>query len=116
MPQRKQKQNTYRVSFRNDEKIYEIFATSVVASDLYGFIEISGLIFGSKSTVVVDPAEERLASEFAGVECTHIPMHAIVRVDEVEEAGTPKVHEDPGGRSKVVPFLMPVSKPGKSRD
>ena len=40
-----------------------------------------------RSTVVVDPTEEKLQTEFAGVDATHIPMHSIVRIDQVAKRG-----------------------------
>lgn len=43
--------------------------------------------------MLVDPAEERLKSEFEGVNRTYIPMHAVVRIDEVEKEGVAKITE-----------------------
>jgi hypothetical protein len=48
---------------------------------------VTSLLFGERSSVVVDPTEERLRSEFDGVECTHIPLHVIVRIDQVARPG-----------------------------
>ncbi|WP_156504284.1 DUF1820 family protein, partial [Oleiphilus sp. HI0066] len=52
----------------------------------------------------VDPSEEKLKSEFAGVTRTYVPMNAIVRIDEVEQCGVPKVKPSqvaqfPGGNN-----------------
>ena len=41
--------------------------------NLFGFVEVEDIVFGERSTVVVDPAEERLKSEFAGVKRTQYP-------------------------------------------
>ena len=43
------------------------------------------------TTVVVDPGEERIKSEFMGVKCTMLPMHSILRIDEVKKQGQAKI-------------------------
>ena len=73
---------TYRITFHNQGKIYEIYAKSVHQSDLFGFIEVEQIVFGEKSSLLVDPSEERLKTEFSGVKRTYIPMHAVVRIDD----------------------------------
>jgi len=60
---------------------------------MYGFVTIAGLIFGETTSLVVDPAEEKLQSEFAGVKQVTIPMHAVIRIDEVEKRGQNKILE-----------------------
>ena len=81
----------YKIVFLNRGKLYEIYARQVSQGELYGFVEVEGLVFGETSSVVVDPSEERLRSEFAGVKRTYIPMHAVVRIDQVEKQGTAKI-------------------------
>ncbi len=81
----------YKIIFYNNEDIFEIYASHVFASELYGFVEVEQLLFGEKSQLLVDPSEERLKNEFSGVKRTFIPMNAVVRIDEVEQSGTPKV-------------------------
>ena len=98
------KKSTYRVTFHNQGKVYEIYARKVHQSGLFGFIEIEDLLFGEKSSVVVDPSEENLKSEFSGVQRTYIPMHSVVRIDEVEKTGHPKIMEDTGSGGKIAPF------------
>lgn len=91
----------YKVIFYNNEDIFEIYASHIFASDLYGFVEVEQLLFGEKSQLLVDPSEERLKTEFAGVKRTFIPMNAVVRIDEVEQTGIPKVS---GVKNTVSPF------------
>jgi hypothetical protein len=98
------KKSTYRVSFHNQGKVYEIYARKVHQSGLFGFIEIEDLVFGEKSSVVVDPSEEKLESEFSGVQRTYIPMHSMIRIDEVEKTGHPKITETSGSSDKISPF------------
>jgi len=92
---------TYKIIFYNNEDIYEIYASHVYPSDLYGFIEVEQLLFGEKSQLLVDPSEERLKNEFSGVKRTYIPMNAVVRIDEVEQEGVAKVT---GAKSSVANF------------
>jgi len=100
----------YKVIFMNQGKIYEIYARSVGQGSLFGFIEVEELVFGERTTVVVDPSEERLKSEFETVRRTYIPMHAIVRIDEVEKQGASKISNFDG--DNVSRFPMPVYTPG----
>lgn len=71
---------------------------------MLGFVEVEQLVFGENTTVVVDPSEESLKLEFEGVERTYIPMHAIIRIDEVESKGTAKITDSDGKTGKVTPF------------
>jgi hypothetical protein len=81
----------YRVAFINQERIYEVYARKVYQSDIFGFIAIEEFVYGETSTLVVDPGQERLKTEFVDVKCTYIPMHAILRIDEVEKEGIAKI-------------------------
>ena len=83
----------FKVIFNNQGKIYEIYARNVDHGIMFGFIEVEELIFGEKTSVVVDPTEENLKTEFEGVKRTYIPMHSIIRIDEVEKSGTSKISE-----------------------
>ena len=56
----------FKVVFVNQGKVYEIYARKVSHGGLFGFIEVEELAFGERSSVVVDPAEERIKTEFAG--------------------------------------------------
>ena len=105
------KQTLYKVIFMNQGKIYEVFARSVGHGSLFGFVEVEELVFGERSTVVVDPSEEKIKSEFKGVKCTYLPMHTIVRIDEVDKQGSSKISEVEGGN--VAQFPVPVYTPGK---
>jgi hypothetical protein len=101
------KQSIYKVQFYNKGELYEIYARNVYQGGLYGFVEVEELLFGERSSVVVDPAEEKLKNEFASVKRTHIPMHSIVRIDEVEKEGISKISEIPGGEDNIAHFPMP---------
>ncbi len=104
-------QRIYRVIFLNQGNTYEVFAREVSQGGLFGFIEVAGLLFGERSQVVIDPSEESLKSEFEGVTRFHVPMHAVVRVDEVQREGTARIvaHKQEGG--SVSPFPVPIYTP-----
>ena len=92
----------YRITFLNKGQVYEVHARSVAQGNLYGFLEVSDMVFGERTTVVVDPAEERIKAEFEGVTSTFIPMHYVLRVDKVEREGKNKISKPDG--DNVTPF------------
>lgn len=104
------KKSIYRIIFLNQGKVYELYAKSVAQGGLYGFVEVADLIFDAKSAVLVDPSEERLKTEFEGVNRIYVPMHAVVRIDEVDKQGVCKISEV-SGSGNVTPF--PVYTPGR---
>jgi hypothetical protein len=83
----------FKVMFYNQGDIYEIYARQIYQSEIYGFIEVEELVFGENTQMIVDPGEEKLKNEFSGVKRTYIPMHSIVRIDEVEKEGNGKIRE-----------------------
>jgi hypothetical protein len=105
------KKTLYKVIFHNQGKIYEIYAKSVHQGAMFGFIEIEKLIFGEKTALVLDPSEENLKSEFSDVARTYIPMHSVIRIDEVHKQGTAKITQTSGKGENVMPF--PVYTPGE---
>mgnify|MGYP001265468878 FL=1 len=100
----------YKIMFLSQGKLYEIYARSVSQGSLFGFIEVEKLVFGERSSVVVDPSEERIKSEFNSVTRTYIPMHAVIRIDEVEKQGVSKISVVEG--DNVAQFPVPVYTPG----
>lgn len=105
----------YKVIFFNQGQIYEVYARQIYQSDLYGFIEVEEMVFGERSGVLVDPSEEKLKSEFEGVSRSYIPMHAIVRIDEVAKEGVGTITEAKSGNN-ISLFPTPVFKPKGSGD
>lgn len=100
----------FKVMFVNQGKVYEIYARKVSHGSLFGFIEVEELVFGERSTVVVDPAEEKIKTEFSGVKRTYLPMHSILRIDEVKKQGVSKITTVEG--SNVAQFPIPIYTPG----
>lgn len=82
----------YRVFFYQQDKLYEVYAKYLTEDSLMGFIEIEELIFqDTKSGIVLDPTEEKLRAEFKEVRRCYIPLHAIVRIDEVRKEGLARI-------------------------
>ncbi len=104
-------QPIYRVSFFQQGQVYELYARSVSQGGLLGFVEIEEPLFGERSRVVVDPSEERLEQEFKGVRRFYLPLHAVIRIDEVERQGVPRIRQPEGAGDKVTPFPLPVYTP-----
>ncbi len=97
------KTRTYRVTFHNQGKVYEIYARNVSHGGMPGFVEVEKLLFGENSTLVMDTSEEKLKTEFEGVERFYVPLHAVVRIDEVSKQGAARISS---GGDKVLPFPM----------
>src|SRR5437016_287746 len=107
---------TFRLMFVNQGKVYEVYARKVIHVELFGFIEVEELSFGERSSVVLDPSEERIKGEFAGVKRTFLPMHCILRIDEVKKQGPAKITVLEGG-ANVAQFPMPMysTPPGEKK-
>ena len=108
MANKDQPKSIYKVLFHSQGQVYEVYAHNIYQSDLYGFVEIEDYTFGNRSQMLIDPTEDRLRNEFEGVQRSFIPMHAIVRIDEVEKEGVAKISDSKG--EKVTPFPVPVPK------
>ncbi len=93
----------YRINFINQGKVYTLYAEAVRQANLMGFVEIEGLVFGETATRIIDPAEERLKTEFDGVRRCLVPMQAVIRIDQVAKRGQCKITELEGG-ANVTPF------------
>ena len=97
----------YKVIFQNGKQVFEVFARQIYQSDMWGFIEVEELIFGERSRIVVDPSEEKLKNEFAGVKRSYIPLQSVIRIDEVEKEGVVKVSDSAARESNVASFPFP---------
>lgn len=100
----------YRINFISAGEVYEIYAAHVGQGGLFGFIEVEEILFGERSKLLIDSSEERLKTEFEGVQRTFIPMHSVLRIDEVEKAGRGRITT---GSGKVAPFPMAMMGPSK---
>jgi hypothetical protein len=84
----------FKVQFVNQGKVYEIYARKVSHGSLFGFIEVEELVFG----------------EFHEVKRTYLPMHSVLRIDEVKKQGVSKIVALEG--SNVAQFPVPIYTPG----
>jgi len=104
------KSKLYRVQFQNKGEMYEIYVQNVFQGDIFGFIVVENFVFGTRTSVVVDPGEEKLRKEFESVQRSFIPMHSVVRIDEVEKQGVSKITDLD---SKVAKFPNAIYTPSK---
>lgn len=103
----------YKVIFLHQGEVYEVYANSVSQGAMFGFVEIEELTFGSEDKVVVDPSKERLEREFSGVKRSYIPLHSVLRIDEVEKEGSARiVSREDSGSGAVHTFPTPIYTPG----
>lgn len=105
----------YKIIFFTQGQVYEIYARHIYQSDIFGFLQVEELVFGERSGVLVDPGEEKLKAEFEGVKRSYIPMHAVIRIDEVASEGVSTITEAKSG-SNVAHFPMPGFTPKSSSD
>lgn len=101
----------YRVSFLQQGKVFEVYAESVSHGAMVGFVEVDSLLFGERSQVVVDPSEERLKTEFKGVTRFYLPLHWVLRIDEVEKRGTARIRDADQEAAVVSPFPFGTATP-----
>lgn len=100
-------QAIFKIQFRNQDQLVELYAHGVNQSSMMAFVEVSDLIFDTKTDVLIDPTEEKLKAEFGDVKCTYIPIHSIIRIDEVKKLGSNKIRplkEQEKFGSTVSPF------------
>ena len=98
----------YKVTFLNHGKVYELYARRVGSGALWGFVEVAELVFDINTGVVVDPAEERLRDEFGATRVLHLPMQAVLRVEEVDRKGQSAIRDAATGETVVTPFPLPA--------
>lgn len=98
----------YKITFLNHNKVYELYASHVAASSLWGFTEVGELQFDVHDGVVIDPTEERLRDEFGATRVLHLPMQSIIRIEEVERKGQSAIRDAATGEKVVTPFPLPA--------
>jgi hypothetical protein len=101
----------FRIMFVNQGKVYEVYARKVAQSELFGFIEMEELVFGTRSSVVLDPSEERIKGEFEDVKRSLLPMNSILRIDEVKKQGVSKISAWEGSNVAQFPMALPSAPP-----
>ena len=101
----------YKIIFLNHGKVYELYSEGVTSSGLWGFVEVSELVFEKGDGLVVDPTEEKMRQEFEGAKVPHLPIQSVLRIEEVDKRGQCMIRDRKSGE-KVTPF--PISPPNRS--
>ena len=105
----------FKIVFVNQDQVYEVYAKNVHQGDLYGFVVIEEFVFGEKSSIVVDPTEEKLRHEFAGVQRSFIPLHKIIRIDQVKKRGPAKIVSLGNGAADGLAGAASMQRPEKNK-
>ncbi|KTA83817.1 DUF1820 family protein [Aeromonas salmonicida] len=95
----------YRVQFICHSERYEVYVREVSQGQLFGFIEIAHFVWDNHTALIVDPSHEKLKSEFVDVDRTMIPMHHVLRVDQVRKQGAARITEL---GNNIAPFPNPI--------
>jgi hypothetical protein len=98
----------FKVTFLNHGRIYALYARHVASGNLWGFTEVSELVFDVNDGIVIDPTEERLRDEFGDTRVLHLPMQSIVRIEEVEKKGQSAIRDAATGESVVTLLPLPA--------
>lgn len=107
-------ERVYKIVFQSQGRVVELYARQVGQSSLFGFVEVEELLFGTRSELVVDPTEEGLRNEFGGARRLFLPLHSIVRIEEVDRQGVARSEAVPAG-GQVMPFPVAVAAPREPR-
>ncbi|NYZ61460.1 DUF1820 family protein [Luteimonas deserti] len=98
----------HKVTFLSHGKVYELYAQRVESGRLWGFVEVSDLVFDVHDGLVVDPTEERLRDEFRNTRTLHLPMQSVLRIEDVEKKGQSAIRDAESGEKVVTPFPFPA--------
>ncbi len=100
----------FRIQFISNGERYELYVRELCQGGLFGFVEIGDFVWDTHTSLVLDPSHEKLKSEFADVNRTYVPMHNVLRIDEVKKQGTAKITQL---SDKVTAFPSPIYTPKK---
>lgn len=98
----------HKVTFLSHGKVYELYAQRVESGRLWGFVEVSELVFDVHDGLVVDPTEERLRDEFRNTRTLHLTMQSVLRIEDVEKKGQSAIRDAESGEKVVTPFPLPA--------
>ena len=104
------KKPLFRVQFISNGERYEVYVREVSQGGLFGFVEIGDFVWDTHTNLVLDPSHEKLKDEFSDVVSTFVPMHNVLRIDEVKKEGLAKISEL---SDKVMAFPSPIYTPKK---
>ncbi len=98
----------FKVQFICNGERYELYVREVSQGNMFGFVEIGDFVWDTHTSLVLDPSHEKLKHEFSNVTRTYVPMHSILRIDEVKKQGSAKISEL---SDKVTAFPSPIYTP-----
>jgi hypothetical protein len=81
----KEEKLLYRVVFTEKDKVRTLYAHYVSEETMMGFIEVDQLVFSAEDGQESVSASEK--AEFQGVERIYLPLHVVLRIDEVLKPG-----------------------------
>jgi len=100
----------YRIQFISNGERYELYVKELIQGNMFGFIEIGDFVWNKHTEIVLDPSHEKLKDEFADVKRTYIPMHNVLRIDQVKKHGSAKITQL---SDKVTALSQPIYTPKK---
>ena len=75
----------YKICFQSAEaEKLELYAEAVVTADIFGFVEVSGIVFIDSSELIITPEDDKVRKIFKNTVRTLIPLASIVRIDEIQ--------------------------------
>jgi hypothetical protein len=100
------KEPLYKVVFVQRDEVLELYARYITEDSLVGFVEVEELVFSDPDTeLVINPNLEKLKLVFQGVQRTYLPLHTILRIDEIDQPSVAAVvHADKPKPSNVTPI------------
>jgi hypothetical protein len=98
----------FRIQFICNGERYELYVRELCQGSMFGFVEIGDFVWDTHTSLLIDPTHEKLKSEFAEVTRTYVPMHSVLRIDEVVKQGTAKITQL---SDKVSAFPSPIYTP-----
>ena len=104
----------YRIIFRQENHVYELYSRYVSEESLMGFIEMDELLVADNaSTDKVDVSSAQIKEEFTGVHRFYLPVGAIIRIDEVTRANVPGLTSL---KTSTMGQVSPFQRSGRNKD
>ena len=62
----------------------ELYAEKVTNSDIFGFVEVSDIVFIDSSELIITPEDDKVRKIFKNITRTLIPLASVARIDEIQ--------------------------------
>jgi|GEM_PF-3381178 len=76
----------YRTVFTHLDQVYTLYSQGISEETLVGFIEVDGILSMAQDIVMStenQEAHEVFRQQLQSIKRTYVPMHAVVRIDEM---------------------------------